>query len=97
MVPHWFATTNYVEVTSPAGITVRVHEGKRRDPVGVVAFATSNESKARAYLHVSPVTAAVPIERHYDSVQVSFEGLENPKICSRVCKFVVHMHPGKVS
>lgn len=55
MVPHWFATTDYVEVNSPAGITVRVREGKRRDPVSVVAFATREESKARSYVSVSEV------------------------------------------
>ena len=52
MVPHWFGTKDFVEATSPGGTTVRVKEGKRRDPISVVAFATQYSDKARAYFHV---------------------------------------------
>ncbi|CAM9389583.1 unnamed protein product [Ascophyllum nodosum] len=51
MVPHWFGTKDFVEATSPGGTTVRVKEGKRRDPISVVAFATQYSDKARAYFH----------------------------------------------
>ena len=53
MVPHWFGTKDFVEVTSPSGTTVRVREGKRRDPFSVVAFGTQYPDKATAYFHVS--------------------------------------------
>lgn len=58
MVPHWFGTKDFVEVTSPSGTTVRIKEGKRRDPFSVVAFATQYPDKATAYFHVS---SPVPI------------------------------------
>ena len=55
MVPHWFGTRDFVEVTSPCGTTVRVKEGKRRDPFSVLAFATQYPDKTRAYFHVRPL------------------------------------------
>eukprot|EP00903_Cladosiphon_okamuranus_P020987 g19279.t1 len=51
VVPHWFGTKDFVEVTSPSGTTVRVKEGKRRDPFSVVAFGTQYPDKATAYFH----------------------------------------------
>lgn len=54
VVPHWFGTRDFVEVMSPCGTTVRVKEGKRRDPFSVLAFATQYPDKTRAYFHVRP-------------------------------------------
>ncbi|CAM9272067.1 unnamed protein product [Ectocarpus sp. 13 AM-2016] len=51
VVPHWFGTKDFVEATSPSGTTVRVKEGKRRDPFSVVAFGTQFPDKATAYFH----------------------------------------------
>ncbi|CAN0109413.1 unnamed protein product, partial [Scytosiphon promiscuus] len=51
VVPHWFGTKDFVEVTSPSGTTVKIKEGKRRDPFSVVAFGTQYPDKATAYFH----------------------------------------------
>lgn len=51
VVPHWFGTRDFMEVTSPCGTTVRVKEGKRRDPFSVLAFGTQYPDKTRAYFH----------------------------------------------
>ncbi|CAM9464285.1 unnamed protein product [Discosporangium mesarthrocarpum] len=49
VVPHWFATRDFAEFTSPSGVTVRVKEGKRRDPFTVVGFASAQPERATKY------------------------------------------------
>jgi hypothetical protein len=39
-----------VEVASPDGIRVRINEGKRRDPVTVVAFGSAKPERFKAHL-----------------------------------------------
>eukprot|EP00612_Vaucheria_litorea_P002712 CAMPEP_0171458024 /NCGR_PEP_ID=MMETSP0945-20130129/3861_1 /TAXON_ID=109269 /ORGANISM="Vaucheria litorea, Strain CCMP2940" /LENGTH=308 /DNA_ID=CAMNT_0011983735 /DNA_START=115 /DNA_END=1041 /DNA_ORIENTATION=+ len=49
IVPHWFLEKNFVEFSSPDGVSVRVKQGNKRDPITSLTFGSKNLQKTKEY------------------------------------------------